>query len=86
MTTLRIFLRVFLVLLIVYLALGLAFHVFWQSAQDACRQERVAQGEFVEPEVFGWPISLFFDLTFWPVYASANLFHDGTPFATPCSH
>jgi len=24
------------------------------------------------------------DMTWWPVYAWANIYHDGTPFATPC--
>jgi hypothetical protein len=45
-----------------------------------------ARGEFVEPEVFAGPLGLLFTLTNWPVYAWANCYHDGTIFATPCTH
>lgn len=76
----------FLTLLaLVYLALGLGFHLGWQHAQELCRAEQVARGEFVEPEMSPL-LGLFFDLTWWPVYAAANLYHDGTLFATPCTH
>jgi hypothetical protein len=44
---------VLLILVLVYLGLGPGFHVRWKSALAACREARVAQGEFVEPEVFG---------------------------------
>ncbi len=76
----------FLVLVLLYLGLGLGFHFKWKSALEDCRELRRAQGEFVEPEVFGGIIGLFFNVTYWPVYASANIYHDGTPFATPCTH
>ncbi len=76
----------FLALILLYLALGLGFHFKWKSALEDCRELRRARGEFVEPEVLGGVIGLFFDVTFWPVYASANIYHDGTPFATPCTH
>ena len=76
---------VLLVLVILYLTIGLAFHFKWQSALAACRETRRAQGEFVEPEVFGGALGLLFDVTYWPVYAWANLHHDGTLFATPCT-
>ncbi len=79
-------LRVFLALLLVYLCLGLGFHFKWQSALAACREARLARGEFVDPEVFGGVLTLAFDVTFWPVYSWANFYHDGTPFATPCTH
>jgi hypothetical protein len=69
-----------------YLALGAGFHFAWKNALDACRQVREAAGEFVEPEVFWRPIGLMFDMLYWPVYAWANMYHDGTPFATPCTH
>jgi hypothetical protein len=46
----------------------------------------MARGEFVEPEVFENAIGFVFDVTFWPVYARANIYHDGMPFATPCTH
>lgn len=69
---------------VLYIALGLAFHVVWERAQDACREARLARGEFVEPEVFGGALGLFFNVTWWPVYAWANVYHFASPFATPC--
>jgi hypothetical protein len=75
-----------LILALLYLGLGLGFHLKWKSEQDACREAQIARGEFVEPEVFGNVVGLAFDVTFWPVYAYWNLYHDGTPFATPCTH
>ncbi|WP_299025901.1 hypothetical protein [uncultured Thermanaerothrix sp.] len=78
--------RLLLFMLIVYLVLGLAFHVGWETAQAQCRQVQASRGEFVEPGVFAWPLRLAFDLTFWPVYTWANLYHDGVIFATPCTH
>ncbi len=71
---------------VIYLVLGLGFHFAWKSALEACQQAREAAGEFVEPEVFWWPIGLVFDVLYWPVYAWANFYHDGTPLATPCTH
>jgi len=71
---------------IFYLGAGLAFHLKWQSAQEACREMRRARGEFVEPEVLGGVLGLLFDVTNWPIYAWANMYHFGTPFATPCDH
>lgn len=76
--------RVLLVFMLVYLVIGLGFHFTWKSALEACREARLARGEFVEPEVLGDGIGLFFDLTYWPVYTWANLHHFGTPFSTPC--
>jgi hypothetical protein len=74
------------VLVALYLGMGLAFHFKWGSALAACRETRRAQGQFVEPEVFGGVLGLVFDVTAWPVYLWANIHHDGTPFATPCTH
>ena len=74
------------IVVIFYLGAGLAFHLKWQSAQDACRETRRARGEFVEPEVLGGALGLLFDVTNWPIYAWANMYHFGTPFATPCDH
>ena len=71
---------------LIYLGIGVAFHFGWERAQASCRAERIARGEFVEPEVFHPLIGFFFDLTYWPVYAAANFYHDGTVFATPCTH
>jgi hypothetical protein len=85
----RIFSRLLLAVsavVLVYAGLGLGFHFMWKSELEACRQERTARGEFVEPEVFWAPLALAFDVTYWPVYAWANIYHDGTPFATPCTH
>ncbi len=73
------------ILVVLYLGIGLAFHFKWKSALAACRETRKAQGEFVEPEVFGGILGLVFDVTNWPVYSWANIYHDGTPFATPCT-
>ena len=77
---------ILLILVLVYVALGLAFHVAWKSALAACEEARIARGEFVEPEVFGNALGLAFDVTYWPIYVAANLRLDGTPFATPCTH
>lgn len=76
---------VILALIVLYMAAGLAFHFKWESALEACREERRAQGEFVEPEVFRGALGLLFDVTYWPAYARANIYYDGTPFATPCT-
>ena len=77
---------VLLVAALVYVGIGVGFHVRWKCAQAACRDARIARGEFVEPETFGPVISLAFDVINWPIYARANLHHFGTPFATPCTH
>jgi hypothetical protein len=79
-------LLILLTLTLIYLGLGPGFHFKWKSAQEACREARIARGEYVEPEVFWAPLALAFDVAFWPVYAWANTYHDGTPFATPCTH
>jgi len=79
-------LRVLVALGLLYVALGLGFHIKWKHDLDACRALRRARGEFVEPEVFAWPLSLALDVANWPVYAYWNVYHDGTPFATPCTH
>jgi hypothetical protein len=80
------FLALLLAVILLYLIIGLGFHLKWKSALTACSEARKARGEFVEPEVLGGPLGLAFDMTFWPVYAWANMTRDGTPFATPCTH
>jgi len=70
---------------VLYLAVGTGFHIGWQQAQQDCKAWRRTHGEFVEPEVFP-VLGIFFDVTWWPVYAAANLYHDGVVFATPCTH
>lgn len=85
----RIVSRVLLVVIfvtVIYVTLGLGFHIAWKQALNDCRQVRVARGEFVEPEVFSSMLSLVFNVTYWPIYAWANFYHDGTIFATPCTH
>jgi len=80
------FLLILLILTLIYIGFGLGFHIKWKSELTACREAQMARGEFVEPEVFGNVLGLAFDVTFWPVYARANINLDGTPFATPCTH
>jgi hypothetical protein len=79
-------LLIILTFTLVYLGIGLGFHFKLESALAACREAQMARGEFVEPEVFGNAMDLAFDVTFWPFYARANIYHDSTPFATPCTH
>lgn len=74
------------VILIVYFALGLGFHLKWSDELTKCNEILREQGEFVEPEIFRTAVGFVFDITFWPVYSVANIYHDGTPFATPCTH
>jgi hypothetical protein len=71
-------------LLFLYAALGVAFHVAWKGAQAACREAPAARGEFVEPEAFGGGLALMFDVTFWPVYAYWNTYHFGSPLGRQC--
>lgn len=76
---------VLLALTLVYVAIGLGYHFMWEDALGDCREEKMARGEFVEPEVFGNILGMAFDAIYWPVYVQANMVHDGTPFATPCT-
>jgi hypothetical protein len=75
-------LLVFLGLIVFYCGIGLVFHFGWQSSIKACREIRIARGEFVEPEWSPW-ITLPFTVTYWPVYAWANWYHFGHVFP-PC--
>ena len=75
-----------LIAVVVYAGLGVGFHIGWERALAACREERAARGEVVEPEVYGGALGLAFDMAFWPVYAAANIRLDGTPFSSPCTH
>jgi hypothetical protein len=87
--TQRIVSRALLVLMLamlIYVTIGLSFHVAWQHALEECRNARLARGEFVEPEVFSGVLALFFNVTNWPLYAWANWYHWGTVLATPCHH
>jgi len=79
-------LLILLICILIYVGLGLGFHIRWKSALAACREAQMDRGELVEPEVFGNALGLAFDVTFWPVYARANIHHFGTPFATSCTH
>jgi len=80
------FLRLLLIGGLIYATLGIGFYAGWKIEATACREARLAQGEWVEPEVFSPAISLAFTMVYWPVYLIANLYHFGTPFSTPCSH
>lgn len=77
-------LLVFALCVFIYLTIGLGFHIGWKQALNECRQAQLARGEFVEPEVFTGIVALLFDMTYWPLYAWANVYHFGTVFATPC--
>jgi hypothetical protein len=77
-------LLVLAILLLLYAALGVAFHVAWKGAQAACREAQAARGEFVEPEVFGGGLGLLFDVAFWPVYAYWNAYLFGSPLERAC--
>ena len=57
-----------------------------KSELDSCREVRMAQGEFVEPEVFGNALGAIFEVTNWPVYSWANIYNFGTPFTMPRTH
>lgn len=70
--------------MILYVSIGLAFHVGGKSVSAACRAAREARGEVVDPEVFGGAMGLVFDVSWWPVYLWANLYHFGRLFPTPC--
>jgi len=76
---------VLVVIALLYVVIGVGFHLLWKAAVEECRQMRVARGEFVEPEVFGGVLGLVFTVTNWPIYAWANWYHTGTIFATPCA-
>ncbi|NPA26288.1 MAG: hypothetical protein GXO36_01620 [Chloroflexi bacterium] len=66
-----------------YLGIGLVFHWQWTRALRACDELRRARGEWVDPGFSPW-LELFFDATYWPVYAWVNWQYSGTLFATPC--
>jgi hypothetical protein len=86
MLIVRKIVSVLLIVALVYVGIGLGFHVRWRRARADCRETRIARGEFIEPETFGSVISLVFDVINWPIYTWANIHHFGTPFATPCTH
>lgn len=69
-----------------HLALGFGFHFKWSAELAKCNAVLREQGEFVEPEIFNTSVGLVFNVTFWPIYVMANMYHDDTPFATPCTH
>lgn len=75
-----------LVFIFVYLGIGLGFHFKWSSELAICNEARRAQGESVEPEMFRTGLGLAFDVVYWPIYCVANIYHNGTGFATPCTH
>ena len=81
---LRTVILALMVFVLVYSATGVAFHVAWKAERHACNALRRAQGAFVEPELFP-VLGVAFTMVWWPVYAWANVYHDNTLFATPCT-
>ncbi|WP_157042574.1 hypothetical protein [Roseiflexus castenholzii] len=74
-----------IILALIYASVGLSLHFKWKSDWKACKELKASKGEFVEPrEVFGGIIGLAFDVSAWPMYTLANIYHFGTPFP-PCS-
>jgi len=61
--------------------IGPAFHARWQRTLRVCRRAQSVEEAFVEPE---WSplLTAAVDITFWPVYAWANGYHNGRVFAT----
>ncbi len=82
----KIVLLILTLVMIAYLALGLSFHSKWSAELAKCNATLREQGEFVEPEIFNTGVGIAFNVAFWPIYGMANMYHDGTPFATPCTH
>ncbi len=82
----RKILYLLLIIALVYLMVGVGFHLAWKSALQDCREFRLAQGEFVEPVVFPGILGAIIDILNWPVYTWANLYHFGNAFSTPCDH
>ncbi len=74
------------ILIIMYFALGLGFHLKWTDELGRCNDLLREQGEFVEPEMFRNKVAFVFNVVFWTMYSVANMYHDRTPFATPCTH
>ncbi len=72
------------ILVLIYASIGLSLHFKWKTDWKACQELKLSKGEFVEPEVFGGMIGLAFDVSYWPIYSWANIYHFGTPFP-PCS-
>ncbi len=81
-----IILLIVLIVFTAYLALGLVFHSKWSAELAKCNAALRKQGKLIEPAIFDTGVGLVFDVTFWPIYAMVNMYHDGTPFATPCTH
>lgn len=76
---------VLLIVALVYVGIGLGFHIRWKRAQAVCRETQIARDEFVEPETFGPVSSLVFDVINWPIYAWANVHHFGDHYSIPCT-
>ncbi|MFZ3151191.1 MAG: hypothetical protein WA116_05840 [Anaerolineaceae bacterium] len=52
-------LTIIILVVAVNLVIGVGFHFIWQSRLDACREERISQGEAVNPEVLGGVLGFF---------------------------
>lgn len=74
-----------LILALIYVSVGLSLHFKWKSDWKACQELKTSVEEFVEPqEALGGIIGVAFDVSAWPLYTWANIYHFGTPFP-PCS-
>lgn len=74
----------FMIIALVHVSIGLSLHFKWKSDWNACQELKASRGEFVEPyEIYGGMLGVFFDVSAWPVYSWANIYHFGTPFP-PC--
>ena len=74
---------VLLLLVVLYLSVGVWFHVQEKRHWNACREQRIAKGEFVEPEMYP-VLGVVFDMTYWPVYMWANKYNFGSVFGKEC--
>ena len=73
-----------IILALIYASVGLLLHFKWKSDWKARQELKASKGELVEShEVFDGIIGLAFDVSAWPMYTWANIYHFGTPFP-PC--
>ncbi len=75
---------ILLLLIILYLSIGVWFHIQENRYWNLCREERLKRGEFVEPEVYP-VIGVLFDVSYWPVYMLANKYNFGSIFGRKCN-
>ncbi len=74
---------ILLLFIILYLSVGVWFHIQEKHYWNLCNKERLEKGEFVEPEVYP-VIGVLFDVSYWPVYMWANKYNFGSIFGRKC--